>query len=66
MTMVGAIAMLIAYSQVCAQGDLVRFDVVGDAIPRALTSERGDAARGRRFVVDRDGGRCTLCPCGAR
>ncbi|HYU68819.1 MAG TPA: sulfur oxidation c-type cytochrome SoxX [Burkholderiales bacterium] len=56
-----AIAILLAYSQVCAQGDLVRFDVVGDAIPRALTSEPGDAARGRRFVVDRDAGACTLC-----
>ena len=56
-----AIAILVAYSQVCAQSEPVRFDVVGDAIPRALTSEPGDAARGRRFVVNRDAGACTLC-----
>jgi len=33
MTMVAAIAMLIAYSQVCAQGEPVRFEVAGDGIP---------------------------------
>jgi sulfur-oxidizing protein SoxX len=59
--MVAGIAMLIAYSQVCAQGEPVRFDVVGDAIPRALTSEPGDAARGQSIVVNRDTGACTLC-----
>jgi len=39
----------------------VRFEVVGDAIPAALTSEPGDAARGRSIVVNRDAGACTLC-----
>ena len=58
---VPAIAILVAYSQVCAQGEPARFDVVGDAIPRALTSEPGDAARGRSIVVNRDAGACTLC-----
>ena len=57
-----AIAILVAYSQVCAQGGPVRFDVVGDAIPRALTSEPGDAARGRSIVVHRVAGAGTLCP----
>src|SRR5207249_7227923 len=56
-----AIAILLAYSQVCAQGEPVRFEAVGDAIPRALTSEPGDAARGRSIVVNRDAGACTLC-----
>jgi len=56
-----AIAILVAYSRVCAQGEPVRFDVVGDAIPRSLTSEPGDAARGRSIVVNRDAGACTLC-----
>ena len=37
------------------------FDVAGDAIPRALTAEPGDAARGRSVVVNRDQGGCTLC-----
>jgi L-cysteine S-thiosulfotransferase len=37
------------------------FEVVGDAIPRALAAEPGDAARGRSIVVNRDQGGCTLC-----
>ena len=56
-----AIAALIACSQACAQGEPVRFDAVGDAVPRPLTSEPGDAARGRSIVVNRDAGACTLC-----
>ena len=56
-----AIAILLAYSQVWAQGEPVRFEAVADAIPRALTSEPGNAARGRSIVVNRDGGACTLC-----
>jgi sulfur-oxidizing protein SoxX len=44
-----------------AQDPPVRFDAVGDAIPRALTSEPGDAARGRSIVVNRDQGACLLC-----
>ena len=37
------------------------FEVVGDAIPKALPAEPGDAARGRSIVVSRDQGGCTLC-----
>lgn len=37
------------------------FDVVGDAIPRPLAAEPGDAARGRSIVANRDQGGCTLC-----
>ena len=43
--------------QVAAQG----FEVVGDAIPKPLTAEPGDPARGRSIVVNRDQGGCTLC-----
>ena len=39
----------------------VGFEVVGDAIPKPLTAEPGDAARGRSVVVNRDQGGCTLC-----
>jgi sulfur-oxidizing protein SoxX len=46
-----------ASSQTAAQ----TFDVVGDAIPKPLTAEPGDAARGRSIVVSRDQGGCTLC-----
>ena len=36
-------------------------EITGDAIPKALTAEPGDAARGRSIVVNRDQGGCTLC-----
>jgi len=39
----------------------VRFEVAGDAIPRPLGSEPGNADRGRSIVVNRDQGGCTLC-----
>lgn len=44
-----------------AQPPLARFEVVGDAIPRPLTSEPGDPARGRKLVVERDAAGCVLC-----
>lgn len=37
------------------------FEVAGDAIPKPLAAEPGDAARGRSIVVNRDQGGCTLC-----
>ena len=37
------------------------FESVGDAIPKPLAAEPGDAARGRSIVVNRDQGACTLC-----
>lgn len=36
-------------------------EIAGDAIPKPLTAEPGDAARGRSAVVNRDQGGCTLC-----
>ena len=41
-----------------AQEATARFDAVGDAIPRPLAAEPGDA-RGRSVVVNRDMGACT-------
>jgi sulfur-oxidizing protein SoxX len=38
--------------------------VVGDAIPASLTGEKGDAARGRGIVADRNVGLCLLCHSG--
>ena len=52
----------IAHAQ--ASGDLARYDVIGDAIPRALTGVAGDAARGRVIVTDRQVGLCLLCHSG--
>jgi sulfur-oxidizing protein SoxX len=39
-------------------------EIVGDAIPRSLTGQPGDAARGRALVVDRQRGLCLLCHTG--
>jgi sulfur-oxidizing protein SoxX len=39
-------------------------EIVGDAIPAPLTGARGDPARGRAIVVDRQRGLCLLCHSG--
>lgn len=39
-------------------------EIVGDAIPRSLTDEPGDAARGRVIVANRSIGLCLLCHSG--
>jgi sulfur-oxidizing protein SoxX len=44
-----------------AQERMLRFAVTGDAIERPLTSTPGDAAHGRKLVVDRDAAGCVLC-----
>ncbi len=59
-----ALALLaIGPSQVVAQV-LRPYEVVGDAIPKSLTGVRGDPARGRAIVVDRQKGLCLLCHAG--
>ena len=40
------------------------FTITGDAIPASLTGARGDAARGRQIVVNRQVGLCLLCHSG--
>jgi sulfur-oxidizing protein SoxX len=37
------------------------FETVIEAIPKPLTAEPGNAARGRSIVVNREQGGCTLC-----
>jgi sulfur-oxidizing protein SoxX len=39
-------------------------EMAGDALPQPLTGRPGDAARGRRIVVDRRVGLCLLCHSG--
>ena len=47
-----------------AQGALRPFNVVGDAIPQSLTGEKGDFARGRAIIANRQVGLCLLCHSG--
>jgi sulfur-oxidizing protein SoxX len=50
-------------SQVEAQA-LRWYEIVGDAIPEPLTGVKGNPARGRAIVVDRQRGLCLLCHAG--
>ena len=50
-------------AQVQAQ-ELRPFAIVGDAIPEPLTGTKGDPARGRAIIVDRQRGLCLLCHTG--
>jgi len=52
----------IAHAQ--AGGDLVRYEVIGDSIPRPLTGSAGDPERGRAIVTNRQVGLCLLCHSG--
>ena len=47
-----------------AQQPLRSFTVVGDAIPASLTGAKGDPARGRAIVANRQVGLCLLCHSG--
>jgi sulfur-oxidizing protein SoxX len=47
-----------------ALAQLRPYAVVGDAIPAPLTGSRGDAARGRAIVGNRQVGLCLLCHSG--
>ena len=43
------------------QGALAKYRSIDGAIPEPLADQPGDAVRGRRIVLDRDGGDCTIC-----
>ncbi len=47
-----------------AQEPLRSYQIVGDAIPNSLTGGRGDPARGRAIVLNRQVGLCLLCHTG--
>jgi sulfur-oxidizing protein SoxX len=47
-----------------AQEALRSYRIVGDAIPASLTGTKGDPARGRAIVVNRQVGLCLLCHTG--
>jgi sulfur-oxidizing protein SoxX len=58
-----AAVMLVLVSQAAA-AQQVAPQIVGDAIPRSLTGQPGDAARGRAIVANRSVGLCLLCHSG--
>lgn len=62
--LMGLGAMLSGASLAAPAAATAAYDVVGDAIPRALTATPGDAARGRAIVADRRQGLCLLCHAG--
>src|SRR5436853_6594259 len=43
---------------------IVRYEIIGDAIPASLTGAAGDPGRGRAIVVNRQLGLCLLCHSG--
>ncbi|MGE3538936.1 MAG: sulfur oxidation c-type cytochrome SoxX [Candidatus Tectimicrobiota bacterium] len=43
------------------QGSLVPYRIVAGAIPEPLTAQPGDPEQGRRLVLDREAGDCTIC-----
>jgi L-cysteine S-thiosulfotransferase len=47
-----------------AQDVLRTYEFVGDAIPKSLTGAKGDPARGRAVVMNRQVGLCLLCHTG--
>ena len=47
-----------------ADAAVVAYAVVGDAIPKPLDGARGDPARGREIVLNRQVGLCLLCHSG--
>jgi sulfur-oxidizing protein SoxX len=58
-----ALAML-ALAAAPARAELVRYTIVGDAIPASLTGAKGDAARGQAIVANHNTGLCLLCHSG--
>jgi L-cysteine S-thiosulfotransferase len=41
--------------------ELVKYKVVGNAIPKSLTGKAGDAKRGRKLAINRKKGNCLAC-----
>jgi sulfur-oxidizing protein SoxX len=58
------VAMTLALPNAAAQEALKPFAIVGDAIPLPLTGAKGDPARGRAIVTNRQVGLCLLCHSG--
>lgn len=55
---------LLAFLVILAAPAALAQEIVGDAIPKSLTGQPGDAARGRAIVANRSVGLCLLCHSG--
>jgi sulfur-oxidizing protein SoxX len=62
--MLGSAAAIFGSPAVSQESGVRAFTVVGDAIPDPLTGSRGDPARGRAIVTQRQTGLCLLCHSG--
>ena len=58
---VAVLVMLSLHGVASGDDQLVRYQIVDGSIPEPLTTQPGDPVRGRRIVLDRDGGDCTIC-----
>jgi L-cysteine S-thiosulfotransferase len=56
-----ALAAAISIGGVQDNSELVNYRIVNAAIPESLTDQAGDPERGRRIVLDREGGDCIIC-----
>jgi L-cysteine S-thiosulfotransferase len=60
--LLAAVLIAVACSSIAhSDNQLVPYRLVDGTIPEPLTDQPGDPARGRRIVLDRDGGDCTIC-----
>jgi sulfur-oxidizing protein SoxX len=57
----GALALATGNGTAQERGSVVDYRIVLGAIPEPLTDQSGDADRGRRIALDREGGDCTIC-----
>jgi sulfur-oxidizing protein SoxX len=65
----GVVGVALAAAALCsapgrAEEGLRPYTIVGDAIPASLTGAKGDAARGKAIVLNRQVGLCLLCHSG--
>lgn len=60
----GAAMMMAPWSSLAQQQQQQPLQVVGDAVPQALTATPGDPVRGRAIVASRQLGLCLLCHSG--